>query len=76
MTAAGQVTNTKNGSKITKKPNTYWENNYRYSKGNSHKYSETHNKKKNISTQVSRVGMKQFWFNVSYKGNGILIRHS
>lgn len=59
-----------------KKLITYWENNYRYSKGYSHKYSETHNKKKNISTQISRVGMKQFWFDPSYKGNSILIRCS
>lgn len=60
MTTAGQM---KNDSKIKKI--TYWENNYRYGKGYSHKDSETHNKKKNIRTQISRVSMKQFRFNIS-----------
>lgn len=73
MTAAVQVW--KNGSKTPKKI-TYWENNYRYSEGDSHKYSKTHNKKENISTQISRVGVKQLWFDFSYKENSILIRFS
>lgn len=73
MTAAVQVL--KNGSKThTQKKKTYWEDNYRYSEGYSHKYSETHNKKENISTQISRVGVKQLWFDFSYKENSILIR--
>lgn len=55
---------------------TYRENNYRYSEGYSHKYSKTHNKKENISTQISRVGVKQFWFDFSYKENSILVRFS
>lgn len=55
MTTAVQV--------LKKKKITYWENNYRYSEGYGHKYGKTHNKKENVSTQISRVGVKQFWFN-------------